>query len=91
MSALANDTNPRPEAGYDARSFAECARRWLTVTPLQAATGPYLCVRVKKTDSGKCWWCDSSERQSRHHLFASCKAWTPQRDKMWRDIGKARK
>ena len=53
-----------------------------------AAIGAYLHDRIKRTDTGECWWCDSGEPQSRHHLFTRCRAWPPQARRMWRDIGK---
>ena len=49
-----------------------------------AATGFYPRDKIHRIDSDECWWCDSSERQSRH-LFVRCKAWAPQRERMWRD------
>ena len=36
-----------------------------------------------------CWWCNSGERQSRHHLFVKCRAWEVQIRELWRSVGKA--
>ena len=49
----------------------------------------YLNDKIHKIDTSERWWCDSGEPHSRHHLFAICRAWTPQARKMWMDIGKA--
>jgi hypothetical protein len=39
-----------------------------------ALIGTHL-VRIKKTESNACWWCDSGRKQSRAHLFGGCRAW----------------
>ena len=48
----------------------------------ERVTGPQ---RLMTSD---CWWCNCGKRQSRHHLFTECKAWTPQIRELWRRVGK---
>ena len=71
------------------RARKEVAGRYYQLLSGHAAIGPCLCDKIRKTGSDGCWWCDGGERQSRHHLFARCKAGAPQREKMWGDRGKA--
>ena len=66
----------------------ELAGRYYQLLSGHPTIGPYL-HKIKKIDMGGCWWCSSDERQLCHHLFVRCKSWTSQREKMWRDIGKA--
>ena len=53
-----------------------------------AVTGGYLCRRMHKLPSDRCWWCGREERQPRHHLFVNCEAWKPQIQGLWKDVGK---
>ena len=62
------------------------AGRYYQLQSGHAAIGSYL---HDKVDSDECWWCGSNERQSRHHLFTTCRAWTPHIREMWKDIEKA--
>ena len=39
-------------------------------------------------ESDRCRWCNSGARESRHHLFVECRAWTAQRHRLWRRVGK---
>ena len=58
-------------------STKEVAGRYYQLPSGHAVIEPYLCDRIRKIDSDRCWWCDSGERQSYYHLFARCKAWAP--------------
>ena len=64
------------------------AGRYYQLLSGHAATGDYLCNRVHKLPSDRCWWCGRDERQSRHHLFVNCAAWGPQIQELWKDVGK---
>ena len=35
-----------------------------------------------------CWWCDTSERQTRFHLVARCPAWRGQARVLWKRVEK---
>ena len=39
-------------------------------------------------ETSECRWCDTGERELRHHLFTECEAWRPQIRRLWRRIGK---
>ena len=39
-------------------------------------------------ESNECWWCSCGKRQSRHHLFTDCRAWSPQIRRLWKRVGK---
>lgn len=51
------------------------AWRWLADTALSghATTGSFLCNRLRKIPSDRCWWRGSEKRQACHHLFVKCK------------------
>ena len=63
------------------------AGRYYQLLSGHAATGDYLCNKVHKLTSDKCWWCDRDVRQTRHHLFVNCAAWKPQIKELWKDVG----
>ena len=44
-------------------------------------TGP------QRLASDKCWWCNCGKRQTRHHLFTECRAWSPQIRGLWKRVG----
>ena len=54
-----------------------------------AAIGPNLKGKIGKMTDDKCWWFGGGKQQTRHHLFAECRAWLPRVRKLWKDIGKA--
>ncbi|KAF8532784.1 hypothetical protein BDD12DRAFT_950868 [Trichophaea hybrida] len=43
--------------------------------------------KLKKIDSGLCWWCETGARQTRHHLFTECRAFKPQIRRLWKEVG----
>ena len=53
------------------RTRKEVTGRYYQLLSGHVATGSYFRGKIQ-TDSDKCWWCGSGERQSRHHLFARC-------------------
>ena len=63
------------------------AGRYYQLLSGHAATGDYLCNKVHKLPSDKCWWCGQDVRQTRHHLFVNCAAWKPQIKELWKDVG----
>ena len=67
------------------------AQRYYQLLSGHAATGPFLHDRMsgpQRAESDECWWCNCGKRQSRHHLFAECRAWLPQIRELWQRIGK---
>ena len=64
------------------------AGRYYQLLSGYAAVGSYPHDRTGEADTDRCWWCSSSKRQTRHHLFAGCEAWASQRVRMWRRIRK---
>ena len=85
---------PRPPSGgglrrkHVRRTRKSLAGRCYQPLSGHAAIWTYL-MRIKKTDTSDCWWCDSGEQQSRHHLFTRCRALVPLIRRLWKDIGKA--
>ena len=65
------------------------ASRYFRLLSGHAATGTYLAEKVKAIRSSERWWCGSGERQSRHHLFVSCRAWSAQVKNLWRSVEEA--
>lgn len=68
---------PWGEATDDSSSAAQ-GRWWQALLQLlseHAAIGPHIKGKTHKFDDDKCWWCEGGERQSRHYLFARCRAW----------------
>ena len=55
----------------------ELAGRFCQLLSGHAATAVHL-RRVGQAPNDKCWWCDSGERQLRHHPFIRCRRWTPE-------------
>ena len=56
-----------------------------------AAIGSFLHDRMtgpQRLDSDECWWCGCGRRQTRHHLFTGCRAWTPKIRELWQRVGK---
>ena len=45
-------------------------------------TGP------QRLASDKCWWCNCGKKETLHHVFTECKAWTTQIRRLWKRIGK---
>ena len=67
------------------------ASRYYELLSDHAAIGSFLHERLTgplRRESSECQWCDSGRRESRHHLFVECKAWTPQIHKLWKWVGK---
>jgi hypothetical protein len=63
------------------------AGRYYQLLSGHVATGDYLCHKVHKLPSDRCWWCGRDERQTRHHLFVNCEAWGPQIRELWKEVG----
>ena len=38
----------------------------------RAEIGGYLCNKVHKLPSDRCWWCGRNEKQTLHYLFMDC-------------------
>ena len=71
------------------RARKSVASRYYQLMSGQAAIGPYLKEKIRKTDDDRCWWCGGGKKQTRHRLFTECRAWLPQIRRLWKDIGKA--
>ena len=56
------------------------ASRFYQLRTGHALIGAYL----KKI--GTCWWCDPGVKQSREHLFKSCKKWKSQQAIVWAEV-----
>ena len=41
-----------------------------------------------KQDDDKCWWCASTEAQTREHLLRRCSTWKAQTDLFWQAVAK---
>ena len=50
------------------------AGRYYQLLSGRAAIGSYLCDKIHRIQSSECWWCESGERQTVHHLVAECRA-----------------
>ena len=44
--------------------------------------------KIGKRASDTCWWCDRGVKQSREHLFESCKKWKSQQAILWAEVRK---
>lgn len=64
----------------------ELAGRYYQFLSGHAATGSYLCDKVRRLDSDECWFCGTGERMSRFHLVARCRAWVGQRRVLWKRV-----
>ena len=67
------------------------AQRYYQLLSGHAAIGSFLHDRMtgpQRLEKDECWWCSNGRRQSRHHLFTECQAWTPQIRELWRRVGK---
>ena len=56
-----------------------------------AAIGSFLHERMTgplRRESSDFKWCGSGKRESRHHLFIECRAWAPQIQRLWKQVGK---
>ena len=71
------------------RAPKHIAGRYYQLLSGHAEIRPYLKDKTHKVDDDRCWWCGGGKRQTRHHLFTECRAWTPQIRKLWKDIGYA--
>ena len=78
----------RKELRHERKAFAG---RCYQLLSRRAATGDYLCNKIHKPSSDKCWWCGQDESQTRHHLFVNCAAWKPQIKELWKDVGYLRR
>ena len=77
-----------PKLGKELRYERKAlAGRYYQLLSGHAATGDYLCNKIHKLASERCWWCGQDERQTRHHLFVNCAAWKPQIKELWKDVG----
>jgi len=47
--------------------------------------------KIGKRASDTCWWCDHGVKQSREHLFKSCKKWKSQLAILWAEVRKKTK
>ena len=66
----------------------DVAGRYYQLMSGHVATAPHL-RRVGQAISDECWWCDTGQRQTRLHLFSSCRRWTPQIRDLWLRIDAA--
>ena len=60
-----------------AKASKAVASRYCQLRTGHALIGPYL-KKISKRPSDTCWWCDRGVKQSREHLFKSCKKWKSQ-------------
>ena len=73
----------KPPAGKGVRrKQLECTRKALVghfyqLLSGRAATRSYLHDGTCGVDADECWWCGSGERQPRHRLSTSFRAWAP--------------
>ena len=54
-----------------------------------AATGVYLCSRMGRGPSDKCWRCGRSGEQTRYHPLVRCEGGATQSKALWESAGKA--
>ena len=67
------------------------AQRYYQLLTGHAAIRSFLHDRMtgpQRLESDNSWWCNCGRRQSRHHLFAECRAWAPQTRALWSRVGK---
>ena len=67
----------------------ELVGRFYQLLSGHASIGAYLAGKAHTIKPSECCWCGCVERQSRHHLFAKCRAWAIQIREPWRSIAKA--
>ena len=63
----------RKELRHERKALAD---RYCQLLSGHAATGDYLCNKIHQLSPDECWWCGQDERQTRHHLFVNCAAWS---------------
>jgi len=72
----------RPDVG---QSWQSGGSRFYQLRTGHALITPYL-KKIGKRASDTCWWCDSGVKQSREHLFKSCKKWKSQQAILWAEV-----
>jgi len=65
-----------------AKASKAVASRFYYLRTGHALIWPYL-KKIGKRASDACWWCDRGVKQSREHLFKSCKKWKSQQAILW--------
>jgi len=68
-----------------AKASKAVASRFYQLRTGHALIGPYL-KKIGKSASDTCWWCDRGVKQSREHLFNSCKKWKSQQAILWAEV-----
>ena len=64
------------------RTRKELASRFYQLLPGHAAVAEHL-ARVNQAPQDRCWFCSTSEKQTRFHLFVKCRRWEPEIRKLW--------
>ena len=67
------------------RTQKDLAGRFYQLLSGHAATAEHL-VRIGQTDSDRCFWCGTGEKQTRYHLFVKCRRWTPEIKRLWQRV-----
>jgi hypothetical protein len=73
-----------------AKASKAVSSRYYQLRTGHALIGPYL-KKIGKRASDTCWWCDRGVKQSREHLFKSCKKWKSQQAIQWAEVRKKTK
>ena len=72
-----------------AKASKAVASRFYQLRTGRALIGPYF-KKIGKRASDTCW-CDRGVKQSREHLFKSCKKWKSQQAILWVEVRKKTK
>jgi len=70
------------------REWKAVAARYYQLLTGHALIAPFMKERLKKVNSDQFWWCRSSRRQTREHLFKECAAWKAHINRLWRQVGR---
>ena len=67
------------------RARKETASRFYQLLSGHAAVAEHL-VRVNQAPGDTCWFCGTSEKQTRFHLFVKCRRWEPEIRRLWQRV-----
>ena len=72
----------RPDTGQASKAVAS---HFYQLRTGHALIGPCL-KKIGKRANNTCRWCDHGVKQSREHLFKSCKKWKSQQAILWAEV-----
>ena len=90
MFKAAEDTNLLKERIFGRALTQKPGRPLLPTGARPCGTGEYLCSRINKIPSKKCWWYGEGKKQTCCHLLVKCEAWALQPRAMWVNVSGAR-